>query len=327
MDAAKVIAKQAAEQSHGPIVELMIRHTRLLTAERSQSSPPWKEETRRRSPSVDRKTALYTVTYNVADLVMPLPVLPSRVDPSLPATKAKRTTPEPDFDSLIDLITSTVKPTTWDVIGGSGSIAPFKANLSLVVTQTREVHDEIVSLLEQLRRLQDIRIVLDTRVVVVSSDLIPKSPLDKENQDTARGLLQQSGPLPPECGVKLDFMQVRRLLKAVQKDGGKTNHCRVATMNGQVAAIALPNGPGDAQSVCVQAVVSSDRHHVRLTIVQDKKQGVSGSVGDGSTLAVELAPTETKNPTSRRLLLVTPKVIIAEEEEEKLGIEPTDNTK
>jgi len=30
-----------------------------------------------------------------------------------------------DFDSLIDLITSTVQPTTWDDVGGPGSIAPF----------------------------------------------------------------------------------------------------------------------------------------------------------------------------------------------------------
>lgn len=32
---------------------------------------------------------------------------------------------EPDFDSLIDLITSTVKPTSWDTVGGPGSVAPF----------------------------------------------------------------------------------------------------------------------------------------------------------------------------------------------------------
>jgi hypothetical protein len=33
--------------------------------------------------------------------------------------------PEIDFDSLIDLITSTVQPTTWDGVGGPGSVAPF----------------------------------------------------------------------------------------------------------------------------------------------------------------------------------------------------------
>ncbi len=32
---------------------------------------------------------------------------------------------EPDFDSLIDLIISTVRPSTWEDAGGSGSISPF----------------------------------------------------------------------------------------------------------------------------------------------------------------------------------------------------------
>jgi hypothetical protein len=33
--------------------------------------------------------------------------------------------PQADFQSLIDLITSTVSPTTWDAVGGPGSIGPF----------------------------------------------------------------------------------------------------------------------------------------------------------------------------------------------------------
>ena len=61
-----------------------------------------------------------------------------------------------DFDSLIDLITSTIAPDTWDDVGGDGSIPGFATNLSLVVSQTQEVHEEIVDLLEQLRRLQDL---------------------------------------------------------------------------------------------------------------------------------------------------------------------------
>jgi Protein of unknown function (DUF1598) len=31
-----------------------------------------------------------------------------------------------DFDSLMELITSTVRPTTWDEVGGNGSISPFR---------------------------------------------------------------------------------------------------------------------------------------------------------------------------------------------------------
>lgn len=57
-----------------------------------------------------------------------------------------------DFDSLIELITSTVKPTTWDAVGGSGSIAPFEKGNLLVVSQTLPVHEEIGQLLKSLRQ-------------------------------------------------------------------------------------------------------------------------------------------------------------------------------
>lgn len=36
-----------------------------------------------------------------------------------------------DFDSLIQLITTTVKPTTWDEVGGPGSIAPFPTGVAV----------------------------------------------------------------------------------------------------------------------------------------------------------------------------------------------------
>ncbi len=51
-----------------------------------------------------------------------------------------------DFDSLMELITSTIQPTSWDEVGGPGSIAEFATNLSLVISQTQEVHEQIVDL-------------------------------------------------------------------------------------------------------------------------------------------------------------------------------------
>ena len=58
-----------------------------------------------------------------------------------------------DFDSLIEMIQSTVHPTTWDEVGGPGSVAGFETNLSLVVSQTQEVHEEIGELLGKVRKL------------------------------------------------------------------------------------------------------------------------------------------------------------------------------
>jgi general secretion pathway protein D len=83
-----------------------------------------------------------------------------------------------DFDSLIDLITSTVKPTTWDTVGGPGSIASFETNLSLVVSQTQDVHDDIVDLLEQLRKLQDLQVTIEVRFITLNDQFFERIGID-----------------------------------------------------------------------------------------------------------------------------------------------------
>jgi hypothetical protein len=81
---------------------------------------------------------LYTVIYEVADLVTCRDDMDRLWD---------------DYDTLVDLITSTVVPTTWDEVGGAGSIAPasFAGARVLVVTQNQEVQDQIIDLLRKLR--------------------------------------------------------------------------------------------------------------------------------------------------------------------------------
>ena len=75
---------------------------------------------------------LETKVYPVGDLVLP---------------EGASGEDEADFDSLIDLITSTIKPTSWDEVGGPGSIMPFENRMSIVVSQTQDVHEEIEDML------------------------------------------------------------------------------------------------------------------------------------------------------------------------------------
>ncbi len=60
-----------------------------------------------------------------------------------------------DFDTLIELTTSTVAPATWVDAGGSGSIDGTSMNESdlLVISQTREVLEEVEDLLANFRRM------------------------------------------------------------------------------------------------------------------------------------------------------------------------------
>ncbi len=77
------------------------------------------------------------------------------------ATLCTRTYPvedlvEPsDYDVLVKAITRVVKPQTWDEVGGPATIIAMKGAKSLVVSQTRENHDEILAFLRSLRAARD----------------------------------------------------------------------------------------------------------------------------------------------------------------------------
>ena len=83
-----------------------------------------------------------------------------------------------NFQPLIDLIQSTVAQETWDATGGPGAIRPFETNLSLVVSQTQEVHEEIADLLEQLRRLQDLQVTIEVRFITLADTFFERIGVD-----------------------------------------------------------------------------------------------------------------------------------------------------
>jgi hypothetical protein len=64
-------------------------------------------------------------------------------------------TPGSDFQPLIELIASCVAPTTWNEVGGPGSITGHRSSQALTVAQTEEVHEEVAELLAVLRSVRD----------------------------------------------------------------------------------------------------------------------------------------------------------------------------
>ena len=64
-----------------------------------------------------------------------------------------------DYDTLIEVITSTVEPDTWDEVGGPGAIeaAPFAGAEMLAVSQTYQIHGKIEKLLKNFRSITDAR--------------------------------------------------------------------------------------------------------------------------------------------------------------------------
>ncbi|HBO43469.1 MAG TPA: general secretion pathway protein GspD [Planctomycetaceae bacterium] len=83
-----------------------------------------------------------------------------------------------EFGPLIDLIMSTVKYNTWQEYGGEGLIDSYENNLTLVITNTEEVHAEVVKLLEQLRRLQDLQVTIEVRFITLNDDFFESIRVD-----------------------------------------------------------------------------------------------------------------------------------------------------
>jgi general secretion pathway protein D len=77
------------------------------------------------------------------------------------------------------LIVSTIEHDSWMENGtGEGEIMPFPNNLSLVVSQTQAVHEQIADLLEQLRRLQDLQITIEVRFIRLTDAFFERIGVD-----------------------------------------------------------------------------------------------------------------------------------------------------
>ncbi|HUG70043.1 MAG TPA: hypothetical protein VMM76_19995, partial [Pirellulaceae bacterium] len=258
-----------------------------------------------------------------------------------------------DFDTLINLITSTIMPDTWEELGGSGAIEPFPTNLSLVISQTQDVHEQIADLLEQLRRLQDLQVTIEVRFITLRDDFFERIgvdfdfdiddnvtalPPDDSGPSVAIGLGPDGNPTPdfdfsftqdsfgitaPAFGgfsganaanfgfaILSDIEAFFLVQAATGSDRSNILQApKVTLFNGQQASVsdvsqrpfvtslipvvgdfAAAHQPvivvlSEGTSLGVQAVVSSDRRFVRLTLVPFFSQigEVEEFTFDGST--------------------------------------------
>jgi RNA polymerase sigma factor (sigma-70 family) len=135
------------------------------------------QERKRPASKDDEKSAPQTIvmTYYVGDLIRaPKPVLRPRDSVTSGDRESADTTP------ITDLIVSTVARGTWTINDGKGvemslkgeplrhepgaarpktvgTITPFYLSISLIISHTPEVHEEVAELLRKLRRLLDSR--------------------------------------------------------------------------------------------------------------------------------------------------------------------------
>lgn len=81
-------------------------------------------------------------------------------------------------EQLIKLITGMVRPYSWDGMGGPGHLEFYDIGSALVVNQTADVIQEVADLLDALRRLQDLAIAVELRIVSLSESWFERMGVD-----------------------------------------------------------------------------------------------------------------------------------------------------
>jgi type II secretory pathway component GspD/PulD (secretin)/tetratricopeptide (TPR) repeat protein len=79
---------------------------------------------------------------------------------------------------LIRLITTTIKPDSWMQNGGEGTIEYFPLGLAMVINQSPEVIEEVERLLESLRKLQDLEVSIEVKVVSLAETFYERIGVD-----------------------------------------------------------------------------------------------------------------------------------------------------
>jgi hypothetical protein len=174
--------------------------------------------------SQEGESKLVTVIYPVADLVVPIPY----------NLESPKTTTGPnrlsDHEStqekaLIKLIHAVVAPESWRNAGGRGPIRYVEQGMALAVQQTKQAHEEIAAVLHVLRRLQDVEVALEIRLLSLS-EVAQKKALD--GMDSR----------------KMTFLSATEraaLLEAVQQDNRSEilQAPKITVFNGQRATIQM----------------------------------------------------------------------------------------
>ncbi|MBX9585209.1 MAG: type II and III secretion system protein, partial [Gemmataceae bacterium] len=82
-------------------------------------------------------------------------------------------------EALVRLITGMVRPYSWDgPHNGPGKIEYFDLGSALVVNQTADVIREVTDLLEALRRLQDLAVAVEVRIISLSETWFERMGVD-----------------------------------------------------------------------------------------------------------------------------------------------------
>ncbi|MBD3672834.1 MAG: hypothetical protein HUJ26_04845 [Planctomycetaceae bacterium] len=249
--------------------------------------------------------------------------------------KKSTSTPKCDASALIELLTETIKDAHAHKLPEETSMLFMQEKLSLVIRATEEDHAIIAELLTDLRRKQNLQVVIDCKVLQISAEALEKIQFDSLTFETAEN--------------KNEFLNRVQ----GQKEAQILASPKLTVFNGVGAEILISRAVEDERQLeklhyLIVPTVSEDRRSVNVKFAINPTSSLdvlskvkTMKIADGQSVLLEvtdellpllkqtgvtevdkaLRELKKKELGERTFVLLTPKVIIQEEEEELLGIE------
>jgi hypothetical protein len=126
-----------------------------------------------------------------------------------PATEVGRKPAKTAEDKLIKLVCGCIAPQSWNERGGKGTIQFYPLGMSIVVTQTADVQEQIAELLTALRRLADNQVSLEVRFVTVTDKWFARVTEELGLEPK----LYHAGPRGECCAQGAGFLNEREVIK------------------------------------------------------------------------------------------------------------------
>jgi type II secretory pathway component GspD/PulD (secretin) len=176
---------------------------------------------------------------------------PPATPPSPGASTPPRNPNQTMEDVLMKLITNTVAPQSWSEVGGAGTIDYFPLGMALVINQTPDIQEQIAELLAALRRLQDLEVAVEVRLVNLEETFFERIginfDINIENRNTKQEQLIASQNFQP-FGF-LNTFRPNNFITGLTPAGTFTNDLNIPiTQNSFELAIppfgGFPNAPG-----------------------------------------------------------------------------------
>jgi hypothetical protein len=207
---ALVTAKIVLHEEEEELLSIVLSPTRTISSQVGTVTPRiiiQEEEELREDAAADSTAAVQIpIVYAVADLLLCRKEQSSQPAGDAPGVATSLATAECweawlDSHQLTQLITSTVAPESWK---NGGTIVTHPGTLSLVIRQTRPVHQKIANLLSVLRRVQSAlhpQLAADAQaspIVQASAETLtdraaPSPTAEDQSSDTEDGIAVFSG--------------------------------------------------------------------------------------------------------------------------------------